>query len=82
MTIDYEYTNRIVIHLFIYIYIYIYIYTHTHMNYVQKLLRLKFYSSKQKLTKNEILTFIRISEFNTPIPASFPLVEAPLKLLF
>ena len=51
---------------------------------IQKVSRLKLYLLKQKWTMNEILIFIKIIslEFNTFIPVSLLLVEAPLRLLF
>ena len=53
-------------------------------NSVQKISRMKSYSLRQRGTINETFISFKIISliFNTIIPASFSLVEAPLKLLF
>ena len=52
--------------------------------YVQKVSRLKLYYPEHKLTITRTLIFFKIVPivFNTLIPMSLLLVEAPLKLLF
>ena len=58
--------------------------TDKYMMYVQIVSRFKLYSTEQKWIMNEISIFfiIALLAFNTFIAMHFPLINAPLKLLF
>ena len=68
--------------VYIYIYIYIYIYTHIHTEYLFKSIGTKTIFTKTVLDKTVIFSKTVPLSFNTFIPASFLIVQEPLKLLF